>query len=83
MPSVDSEGQSPHDAAQVVDGWLIVDGCKVARVEPGPVIAFKDKCRRRASQRGTDQVRVTLPELEQALGQGTVGNGAGKPLTES
>lgn len=81
MPSADSDGcvvgetseaktqkpQKTRKPARVVDGWLFVDGCKVARVEEGQVIAFKDKCRRRSSRRGTDQVRVTLHELEQAL----------------
>jgi hypothetical protein len=54
--------------ARVVNGWLFVQGCKVARVS-GRTLAFKDKCRVRCNRRGTDQVRITLTELEQVLDQ--------------
>lgn len=68
-------------ASVVVDGgWIFVDGCKVARAEAGGVIAFKDKCRRRSSGRGSDQVRVGVRQLaeavEQATGQGEGGEQA-------
>ena len=55
------------DPVVVVGGFLVVDGCKVARVEPGGVIAFQDKCRRRCSQRGADQVRVKATDLVRAI----------------
>ena len=48
-------------------GWIWVDGAKVARAEPGKIIAFHDRCRRRVSQRGTDQVAVEMRELWEAL----------------
>ena len=57
------------DPVIVVGGFLVVDGCKVARVEPGGVIAFQDKCRRRCSQRGADQVRVSVDALADAVHQ--------------
>ena len=61
--------KSANSSTSVVvrDSWLFVDGCKVARVEPGGVIAFKDKCRRRSSSRGSDQVRVSVHDLAQAI----------------
>ncbi len=55
------------DPVVVVGGFLVVDGCKVARVEPGGVIAFRDKCRRRCSQRGADQVRVSVDALAEIV----------------
>lgn len=55
------------DPVVVVGGFLIVDGCKVARIEPGGVIAFQDKCRRRCSQRGADQVRVSVDALAEVV----------------
>ena len=57
------------DPVVVVGGFLVVDGCKVARVEPGGVIAFQDKCRRRSSARGADQVRVSVDALAHAVHQ--------------
>ena len=57
------------DPVVVVGGFLIVDGCKVARVEGGGVIAFQDKCRRRSSQRGANQVRVSVDALAEVVHQ--------------
>jgi len=48
---------------ELSEGWLTADGCKVARVQDGLVLAFHDKDRRRSSLRGTDQVEVSLVEL--------------------
>ena len=64
-------GQVPGPA-RVVNGWLYVQGCKVARVS-GRTLAFHDKCRRRCSERGTDQVCVSLSDLEHALDQAEAG----------
>lgn len=56
-----------ENPARVVDGWMTVDGCKVARVpEPGR-LAFHDRERRRCSERGSDQPSCTLQELVQAM----------------
>lgn len=43
-------------------GFLIVDGAKVCRVE-GQTLLFLDKDKRRASVRGSDQVRVPIAAL--------------------
>ena len=63
------EQPNTADPVVVVGGFLVVDGCKVARVEPGGVIAFHDRCRRRCSQRGADQVRVSVDALAAAVHQ--------------
>lgn len=55
------------DPVVVVGEFLIVDGCKVARVEPGGVIAFPDKCRGRVARRGCDQVRVRASDLARVV----------------
>ena len=57
------------DPVVVVEGFLVVDGCKIAKVEPGGVIAFHDKCRRRCSERGANQVRVSVDALAEAVHQ--------------
>ena len=51
----------------VADKFLVIDGCKVARVEPGGVLAFRDRCRRRQTSRGSDQVRVRVADLTRAV----------------
>jgi len=55
------------DPVAVVGEFLIVDGCKVARVERGGVLAFSDKCRGRSQRRGSDQVRVRASDLARAV----------------
>ena len=57
------------DPVAVVGEFLIIDGCKVARVEGGGVIAFRDTCRRRLTKRGTDQVRVSVDALAEVVHQ--------------
>lgn len=57
----------PADPVAVVGEFLVVDGCKVARVEPGGVIAFPDKCRGRVQRRGRAQVRVRVSDLARAV----------------
>jgi len=55
------------DPVAVVGEFLIVDGCKVARVVGGGVLAFPDKCRGRSERRGSDQVRVRASDLARAV----------------
>lgn len=60
----------PSNRVCVDCGWLVVDGCKVARVvdvQGGKLLAFHDKCRRRSSERGTDQPAATLGEIAEAI----------------
>ena len=63
------EGGATPCAEPVVEvsGYLVIDGCKVARVEPGGVLAFPDKCRGRVQRRGCDQVRVRVTDLARAI----------------
>jgi hypothetical protein len=58
---------------KVVDGWLFVDGCKVARVS-GRRLAFKDRCQRRSSKRGSDQPSASLEEIATAIEADLTGN---------
>lgn len=55
------------DPVAVVGEFLVVDGCKVARVERGGVLAFSDKCRGRSERRGSDQVRVRASDLARVI----------------
>lgn len=55
--------------AKIKNGWIISDGCRIARYEDGLSIAFHDKDKRRSSARGTDQVEVALVELFQAVAE--------------
>ena len=52
------------------DTFLVIDGCKVARVEPGGVLAFPDKCRGRSQRRGCPEVRVKVTDLARVVGEG-------------
>jgi hypothetical protein len=54
------------DKPRVVGDWLVIGGYKVAKVE-GDVLAFKDRCKRRSSDRGTKIVRVTVEEIKAAI----------------
>jgi hypothetical protein len=60
-------GSGPSSPVRIVNGWVMVDGCKVARAEPGGVLAFHDRDRRRCSERGSDQPRCTVQELVKAV----------------
>lgn len=55
--------------ARIEDGWIISDGCKIARYAEGLSIAFHDKDKFRAMRRGTDQVQVDLVELFQMIAE--------------
>ena len=52
---------------KIQDGWIISDGCKIARRAEGLSIAFHDKDKFRAMRRGTDQVEVDLVEIFQVI----------------
>jgi hypothetical protein len=57
----------PTEDVEVVNSWLIVDGCKVAKVPRPGVIAFHDKDRRRCSKRGNDQPCATIETIVAAV----------------
>ena len=77
MDDVGSElGRPPQskrwasNRVQVDHGWLVVDGCKVAKVveaQGRKLLTFHDRCRRRSSERGTDQPAATLGEIQAAI----------------
>ena len=50
------------------DGYIFLDGVRVARADFGMMIMFHDKCRRRASERGTGQVSIEVDALREAIG---------------
>ena len=63
--------QNPATGDVVVsDTFLVIDGCKVARVEPGGVLAFPDKCRGRSQRRGCPEVRVKVTDLARVVEEG-------------
>ena len=45
------------------EGWLVADGCKLAKPQDGLVLSFHDKDKRRSELRGTDQLDISLVEL--------------------
>ena len=49
------------------DGFVYLDGAKIARAEPGLVLAFQDRCKRRSSARGTNQPSIRVDALREAL----------------
>ena len=54
------------------DGQLQAGGCTLATVENapeggGPVLVFRDRYKRRCKARGTDDVRVWLREIVEAV----------------
>ena len=56
-------------------GFVYIDGVKICQrvislgKDGDPILRFYDKCRRRASQRGTPFVDVGASELVKALGR--------------
>lgn len=62
----DQLGQQNQVPPMQVDaaGNVFVDGCKIARLE-GQTLLFFDRDKRRASARGSDQVRVPIAALIQ------------------
>jgi len=53
----------------IIEGWVFIDGVRICRIvehEPD-VVAFFDKDHRRASERGTDQVEVSLEDLVEMI----------------
>ena len=65
----DEKIEQPVSHPEVVGEWLVIEGCKVAKILPGGVIAFKDKCRRRASALGGDQRKVDVHDLADVVDQ--------------
>ena len=50
----------------VTNGWLTVDGVKVAKVQRG-ALEFRDPCGRRSADRGSDVVVATTTEIARAV----------------
>lgn len=62
----------PSNRVQVDHGWLVVDGCRVARVveaQGGKLLAFHDKDRWRSRDRGCNQPSATIGEIQAAIEQ--------------
>ena len=60
----------------VTNGWLTVDGVKVAKVQRG-ALEFRDPCRRRSAERGSAVVVAPTAEIAQAVTRATPAAPAG------
>jgi hypothetical protein len=68
---MDKSDQAQSSTPVVENGWVMVDGCKIAKVEPGGKISFRDKCRRRCSERGSTVVIVDPQEIAKIVSEGS------------